>query len=161
MPFERDDSTWSKHVRAGEAFSAEDFLVGVGGTVALLQLFNPVASGIRVRLRSVHAIGNAAQAVNVRRHDVALATLGPPAGFVVENLLGGAAANVGEIRSAQPAAAVGTIFWQLNAPANTPAIYPPEGREWGHDLLEGQGVLLQAAAGVTLIVNWQWVEVPL
>lgn len=154
-------NAWTESVRNGEAFAAEDFLIGVGGMVAQLQLFNPVGSGIRVRLRSVHTIGAGVQNANIRRFDTALATLGPPAGFIVENLLGSGAPNVAEIRSDQPAVATGTIFWLVNAPANTPAIYPPEGRQWGHDLLPGQGIHVQGAAGATLIANWQWIEVPL
>ena len=161
MTITRASNTWVRHVKVGEAFSAENFVVGAGGLLAHCQLFNPLASGIRVRLRSVHAILGVAVGVNVSRHDVALTTLGPPAPFVTENLLGGGPANVAEMRSESPVAAVGSIFWQLNAPGNVPAIYPPHGREWGYDLLEGQGILLQAAAGITLITNWQWVEVPL
>lgn len=155
------DPTWNNHVAAGEAYSAENFLIGVGGTFAHLQLFNPVGSGIRVRLRSVHGILTALFTGFVRRHDVALATLGLPAGFVVENLLGGGAAAVAEMRSSQPAALVGAEMWRLNAPANVPAIYPPAGREWGQDLLEGQGILVAGAAAQTTIVNWQWAEIPL
>jgi len=152
---------WLNNVAAGEAYSAENFLVGLGGTVVQIQLFNPVASGKRIRLRTVHGILAAVLAVNIRRFDTALATLGLPAGFVVENLLGGGPAEVAEMRSDQPVLATGTVFWQLNAPANIPAIYPPKGREWGHDLLEGQGIHMQFAAGVTGIVNWMWAEVDL
>ncbi len=167
MPFERDNLTWSKHVANGEAFSAENFIIPGGGLLGHMQLFNPVLpppgrSPVRVRLRSVHqitAVGIAAS--NVRRHDVALAILGPPVPFINENLLGGQPVPVGEMRGAALVAAVGSTFWQLNAPVAQPAIYPPEGRDWGHDLLPGQGILLQAAASVVLIVNWMWVEVPL
>ncbi len=161
MPFSRDNTRWDKHVQEGEAFSAENFLIGAVGLANHIQLFNPVGSGIRVRLRHVHSIGVSVQTVNVRRHDVALTTGVLPAGFIIENLLGGQPVSVAEMRSQQSVALLGSIFWQLNSPAAEPASYPPEGREWGHDLLEGQGILLQSVAGVTLIVNWQWVEVPL
>ncbi len=154
-------TTWSKHVASGGAFAAENFLPGVGGVLAHIQLFNPVASGVRLRLRTVHAVSTLPVLMNVNRHDVALTTLGLPAGFVVSNLLGGGPSEAAEMRSQAPGAALGSTFWQVNAVASTPAIYPPNGREWGHDLLEGQGILLQAAAGVLLIVNWLWVEVPL
>ncbi len=161
MPANKKMTTWAEHVMAGEAFSAENFLIGVGGTVAQIQLFNPVASGKRIRLRSVHSIITVASGVNLLRHDTPLGTLGVPAGFVIENLLGGGQAEVAEMRSDQPVAAAGSLFWQLGAPGSVPAIYPPGGREWGHDLLEGQGIHMQGAVGLTSIINWQWVEIPL
>ncbi len=76
-------------------------------------------------------------------------------------MLGGGPAEVAEMRSDSNVAILGSVFWQINAPANSPASYPPEGREWGFDLLEGQGILVQGALGATLIINMQWVEVPL
>lgn len=158
----RGDNSWSQHLSNAEAFAAENFVIGVGGTLAHIQLFNPVASGVRVRLRSVHAVSPLPVLVNVNRYDTPLTTLGVPVGFAVGNLLGGTnPPESAEMRSEQPVGILGSVFWQLNALASTPAIYPPNGREWGHDLLEGQGVLLQAGAGVTLIVNWHWVEIPL
>ncbi len=153
--------TWNDHVMEGEAFSAENFLIGAGGLVPHIQLFNPVGSGIRIRLRTVHTILSVLTSSQVARHDVALPTLGLPVGFIVENLLGGGAAEVAEMRSDQVTPAVGLPFWLVSSPANVPAIYPPQGREWGIDLLEGHGVLVQGASGATMIVNWQWVELPL
>ncbi len=161
MPASRDRKSWAKYVAAGQAFSAENFLIGAVGTIASIQLFCPLASGIRVRLRSVHSIAVAAQTVAINRHDVALTTLGLPAGFIVENLLGGQPVAVAEMRSQAPVLTLGASFWSLTSPGAVPAIYPPGGREWGHDLLPGQGIHLAALAGATLIVNWQWAEVPL
>ncbi len=161
MPASRHTQRWSQNVREGEAFSAENFLLGLVATQVHIQLLNPVGSAVRVRLRTVHAILPVAIAVNVARLDAPLATLGLPVPFIVENLLGGQPVAVAEQRSASLAVAVGSVFWQLNAPANEPAIYPPAGRDWGHDLLPGQGLVLVATAAQTLIVNWQWVEVPL
>lgn len=154
---------WSRHVANGEAFSAENFVIGAGGVIAHVQLFNPAASGKRIRLRSLHAVSAIAASFNIRRHDTPLTTLGLPAGFIVENLLSSVApgSEVAEMRSESPGAAVGTVIWQIGAPGNRPAMYPGGGREWGYDLLEGQGLLCQAAAGATLIINWQWVEVSL
>ncbi len=153
--------TWSEHVAAGEAFASENFLIGVGGTVAQMQLFNPVGSGKRIRLRSLHDIIPAAVSATIFRHDTPLATLGLPATFIVENLGPGGTAEVAEMRGDQPVVATGSPFWSLNAPGNMPAIYPPKGQEWGHDLLEGQGIHVTGAAGITIIINWMWVEVPL
>ncbi len=152
---------WSDYVMNGEAFSAENFVVPGVGVIAHVQLFNPVASGVRVRLRSLSCTSGVATALNIVRHDVALATLGLPAGFIVENLLGGGPAAVVEHRSLAQVAAVGSIFWQIGSPANDVALFPPGGREWGFELLEGQGILIRGAATAAVIVNWQWVEVPL
>ncbi len=153
--------TWSDHVAAGEAFAAENFLIGAGGTVAQIQLFNPVGSGKRIRLRSLHDILVAAIAATIFRHDTPLSTLGLPAPFIVENLGPGGVSEVAEMRSDQPVASTGSSFWSLNAPGNMPAIYPPKGLEWGHDLLPGQGIHVTGAVGITVIINWQWAEVPL
>lgn len=161
MPLARGNTTWQSHVRNGEAFSAEDFIIGSGGLVPHLQLFNPVGSGIRVRLRSVHETMTVARSLNVRRYDPPGSILGPPAGFVIENLLGGGPAAVAEVRSNNGAIPVGSPFWLLQSNANEPAIYPAQGLEWGHDLLEGHGIVLVGGAGQTLIAMWQWVELPL
>ena len=152
---------WNEYVENGQAFASENFMLAAPGLLNQMQLFNPVASSIRVRLRTVHAILSVAINVNVFRHDTPLATAGPFPGFSIENLLGGGVVNVGEMRSDTPVAASGSLFWQINAAANTPGMYPPEGREWGHDLLPGQGIHLTGIANTTLIANWMWVELPL
>ena len=152
---------WSEHVAQGEAFSSQHFIIGVGGLFAHMQLFNPVGSGIRVRIRSVRHIGTTTVQSNIRRHDLPVAILGPPAPFIIENILGGGPAAVAELRHASLVALTGTPFWLLQAPSHTPAIYPVKGLAWGHDLLEGQGVLLSGQPGRTTIVNWMWVELPL
>lgn len=154
--------TWNEHVKNGEAYSAEDFILAAVGLFPHLQLFNPVGSGIRVRLRSatLAAVG-ALQQANVRRYDPPGTILGPPAGFVIENMLGGGPAAVAELRHDNIVVASGSAFWLIQTTSGLPGVYPPAGQEWGHDLLEGQGVLLQSSINITLIVNWQWVEVPL
>lgn len=149
---------FSEHARNGEAYSAEDFIIGAPGLYPHLQLFNPVGSGKLVRLRSVHQTMTAARVVNIRRYDPPGAVLGPPAGFVIENLLGGGPAAVAELRSGNIVVPSGSAFWLLQSNANQPGVYPPKGQEWGHDLLEGHGVLLQSTVNTTLIAMWQWVE---
>jgi hypothetical protein len=162
MPISKGNTTWNEHVRNGEAFSAEDFIIGAVGLFPHLQLFNPVGSGIRVRLRSVHETMTVARVVNVKRYDPPGSILGPPAGFVLENLLGGGPAAIAEVRSNNGVASVGSPFWLVQSNANEPGIYPPRGQEWGHDLLPGQGiVLVSSTTNTTLIANWQWVELPL
>ena len=76
------DDEWSEHVANGEAFSGIGFQGGVAGQIGKVQLFNPVASGIRIRLRALEpmAIFGIAINTNIRRHDVALTTFAPFAG---------------------------------------------------------------------------------
>ena len=152
---------WSDYVMNGEAFSAENFVVPGVGVIAHVQLFNPVASGVRVRLRSLSCTSGLPTALDFVRHDTPLATLGLPAGFIVENLLGGGPASVIEQRSLAQVAPVGSIWWQISGPANDVALFPPGAREWGFELLEGQGILIRGGATAAVIVNWQWAEVPL
>ena len=151
---------WLDHVANGEAFGAENFMLPVGGMFNQMQLFNPVGSGRRVRLRSAHMTGVPANSATVRRHDTPLVIAVPPAPFIIENLLAGGPAGVGEMRSDTVVAAAGALFWAVNSPGSTPAPYPPQGREWGFDLLPGQGFMFAGPVGGTLIVNWHWVEVP-
>ncbi len=152
---------WLEHVANGEAYSAEDFIIGAVGLYPHLQLFNPVGSGKRVRIRKVHQTMTLLRSVNIRRYDPPGAILGPPAGFVIENLLGGGPAAVAELRSGNIVVPSGSAFWLLRSNANEQAAYPPRGQEWGHDLLEGHGILLQGTIASTLIAMWQWVELPL
>jgi len=151
---------WLEHVANGEAYSAEDFILGSPGLYPHLQLFNPAGSGKRIRLRSVHAIDGLLR-VNVRRYDPPGAILGPPAPFIIENLLSGGPAAVAELRHDNIVIPSGTGFWLANAPNSITAVYPVEGQEWGIDLLENTGVLMQGPAGTILIANWMWVELDL
>ena len=50
------DDAWSRHVMNAEAFVGEGFQVGVGGQLGFAQLFNPVGSGIRLRLRCLETM---------------------------------------------------------------------------------------------------------
>lgn len=156
-----EDEEWLNFVRKGQAFYAEDFVQPGAGLFGHLQLFNPAGSGIRVICRDVQHAGTATAIRNLRRHDVALATLGPPAGFVIENELGGGPAAVAEVREDALAVAVGSIFGIIAHPAFDEGSLPPSGQEWLHELLPGQGILVTGAVGLVVIVNWQWVEVPL
>jgi hypothetical protein len=154
-------SDWSDHVANGEAFCAEDLIAPGGGLVGHVQLFNPVASGRRVRVRYVEGFGLLGAAVNnnVRRYDTALTNLGPFYGPA--NLLGGGPAPLAQLRNQAFAGVLGTAFWLLLSPLLVTPNFPPIDQEWGHDLLPGQGVLLNAGAGVSVFATFQWAEVPL
>ncbi len=149
---------WLEHVANGEAYSAEDFIIGAVGLYPHLQLFNPVGSGKRIRIRKVHQTMTVPRVVNVRRYDPPGVILGPPVPFVIENLLGGGPPAVAEVRHDNIVVPSGSPWWLLQSNANDRGVYPPRGQEWGHDLLEGHGILLQSAANTTLIALWMWVE---
>ncbi len=150
---------WLDYVAAGEGYAAENFMLAAAGMINQMQLFNPAGSGRRVRMRSGHMIGGAASSATIRRHDTPLATATLPVPFIIENLLGGGLPGLAEMRSDVVVAASGALFWSVNAAGSSPAPYPPQGREWGFDLLPGQGMLFAGPIGGTLIVNWHWAEV--
>lgn len=162
MPLAKANTSWLQHVANGEAYAIEDFIIGVGGMFNHVQLFNPAGSGVRLRLRSANHLNPIVIGAHVRRYDVPLTILGPPVPFAMENLLGGGPPPLGEVRSDRLAAPTGSAFWLIRSAANDTGVYPPDGMEWGHDLLPGQGILMNSVVvGGVFIINWQWAEVPL
>ena len=162
MPLAKGNTSWLQHVANGEAYSIEDFIIGVGGMFNHVQLFNPVGSGRRLRLRSANHLNLVVIGAHIRRHDVPLTILGPPAPFAMENLLGGGPLPVAEVRSDRLAVVTGSAFWLIRSAAFDTGVYPPKGMEWGHDLLPGQGILMNSVVvGGIFIINWQWVELPI
>lgn len=152
---------WSQYVSNGEAFAAQNFQGVVAGQFAFTQLFNPIGSGVRVRVFVWEFMTVFAVAVNsnIRRHDVALATLGAFAG--PENLLGGGAAPAAEIRSVSQVGALGSTFWLTISAGTMRNDYPTLQLEWGHDLLPGQGMIANSTVGGFSFVGYMWAEVPL
>jgi len=156
-----NDDEWLGYVANGEAYAAEVFVAGVVGQLPFVQLFNPVGSGKRLRLRVWQPMALFALAINqnLRRHDVALATLGFFAG--PENLLGGGPAPVAEGRSINQVVMIGSLFWLFLSTGNTRKDYPPEGLDWGHDLLPGQGIMTNGSVGGFVLAGFQWAELDL
>ncbi len=156
------DEQWLEHLENGECYTAEVFIAGMVGLFSAIQIFNPVASGVRVRIRCVEAFTIFGIPVNqnLRRHDTALASSG--AFGIIENLLGGGPAGVGQMRFDNLAAQPGTPYWLILAGGNNRRQYPVAALDWGFDLLPGQG--LASAPSITnffMLVGFQWVEVPL
>ncbi len=148
-------------ITEGAAYAAEQFIAGAAGRIAHVQLFNPVGSGRRVFVRYVSAtrFGSAMNG-NIRRFDEPLQTGSLASGFIIEPLGGGGGAAVAQLRTENLLGASGSVFHFLGGPANSPVSYPRQGRDWGHELREGEGILVNMApAGVTLITSWQWYEV--
>ncbi len=154
-------SVWSGYIARGIAYSAENFLIGAPGLFNHLQIFNPIGSDVRVRVRQVSTAVTFAVVAGVTRYDTPLTTLGVPVTFGIENQLGIAIPAKAEMRSEQPVAVLGTLFHQIVAPANTVGAYPPNGIEYGKSLLPGQGMNIYVAAGLLNIVNFQWAEIPI
>ena len=157
------DEQWNEHVMEGEAFTAESIVAGVGGMSPEGQIFNPVASGVRLRLRCLEMMAFVGGPINsnVRRHDVALPNLDAPPFGGPENMLGGGAAPAAEFRFDNVVALVGSPFWLILSAGQTRKDYSVLHQDWGHDLLPGQGMMMSGAVGGFLIIGWQWVEVPL
>lgn len=153
------DDEWSEAVANGEAFSAEALVVAAPATVPLLQLFNPAASPKRIRLRCVESMAFIGGPINqnIRRHDVALPSTGPPFGGP-ENLLGGGPASIAEFRFDNPAVPVGSPFWLILSAGQTRKDYPVLQLDWGHDLLPTQGLMHSGGVGGLLIIGYQWTE---
>ena len=156
------DDEWNEHVMNGEAFVGEGIQVAAGGMIALTQIFNPLGSGVRVRLRHLEPVPVLAFAINsnVRRHDVALTANAPFAAPM--NLLGsGGASPLAELRNDSLAVAAGSPFWLILSLGNTRKTYPAFQQDWGHDLLPGQGLVLQSVVGGFIVCGFMWAEVPL
>ncbi len=156
------DDVWSGHVANGEAFVGEAIQVAAGGMIAHTQIFNPVGSGVRARLRYFEPIPIFGIGINSnpRRHDVALtsnAPFAPP-----HNLLGsGGASPLVQLRNDSLVVAVGSPFWLMLSAGSNREDYPVRSSDWGHDLLPGQGLVLQSGVGGFSLVGFMWVEVSL
>ena len=158
------DDEWNSHVMQGEAFTAEVAVIAVPAMIPLAQIFNPLGSGVRIRLRCMEPmtfLGGGTLNQNIRRHDIALPSLFAPPFGGPENLLGGGAASVAEFRFDNPGAAVGSPFWLILSTGPTRRDYPALQLAWGHDLLPGQGIVNNGSVGGLIILGYQWVEVPL
>ena len=155
------DDEWSELVANGQAYAGQALQVAIPAQIAHVQLFNPVGSSVRLRIRSLQpmAVFSIAINTNIRRLDVPLATFTPFAG--PENLLGGGAAPVGELRQDSLLANVGAPFWLFLSAGSTRKNYPPKALDWGQDLLPGQGIALQSSPGGFIVVGFMWAEVPL
>jgi len=152
---------WSDYVTNGKAFAGTVLQTVVAGQIAHVQIFNPVGSGVRVRLRCLETIPIFSAGINTnpRRHDIALPVLGAFLG--PDNLLGSGSAPVAELRTLTQVGAVGSPFWLILSAGVTRKDYPALNMDWGHDLLEGQGIVLQSAVGGFIYTGFMWAEVTL
>ena len=145
---------WFSEMRAGRCFTLGRTTNASVGNFSEAQLFNPVGSIVTVLVYQAKTAEVAADAVQLRVHNTALATL---AGTGV-NLLIGAAASVAEYRQANPAALDGTAVLVIPAPASDTK---DVAITWLAELGAGEGILLASnTVNQTLYGTYFWNEVP-
>lgn len=143
---------WLSELRAGRAFLRGATQTAVAAQFSHVQIRNPAASGVILLVRQIYASSAAAMAVALADRDAVLGG-GANLGF---NLLKGAAAGLGEVRTEANAAQLGTAHASFDLPAGqlTPLI-----PEWGYELGAGEGVLVfGGTVNVQLSVTYFWVE---
>ncbi len=142
---------WLAEIRAGRAFVAGGSLAAGVGVFSELQVLNPVASGKTCIVRQVFLTASVAVNIQVRQHDVALAALVKNG----SNLLRGAAAGAGQLRSAQPAALDGALVGEISVQAGTPVYLVPD---WFYELGQQTGVLFATSVvnvGLSIMAMWR------
>ena len=143
---------WLAEIRAGRGFMKGASASAAAGQNPEVQLFNPVASGVTVILRMVLASNSVAVDCSFRQFNTALATL---AGEGI-NLLSGAAAGKGEVRTATPAAIDGTLIGFIDIPASQTIQIAPE---WMFELGAGEGLHVAGPLAASLRGLFLWNEV--
>ena len=143
---------WLYYLRQGKCFFGGTTLAASVGNVSIVQLFNPVASGLTILLRMYSMSVDVAGAVVTGEYNVALTT---NAGNVGPLLFGGAA-PVGQIRTQNPVGNLGGTRWPIDLLASTVFVTQPD---WYALLPAGQGFNLQTLATNTrLRVGVLWAE---
>lgn len=144
---------WLAEIRAGRAFTAGATVAASVGNFSELQLTNPLGSSVRVIIRAAILSVGAATRVQVRTHNPALVT------FVKggTNLLSGASAGQGQLRSAIAAVQDGTIVGEIDMLAATPFSVVPE---WYFELPAQTGVLVvPSLVNTSVSALFMWREV--
>ena len=143
---------WLNELRAGRAFSGGGSLGVSAGNFSQIQLLNPAASSVTVIVHRIRANLSLAGNIEVRTFNTALTTLAQNG----VNLLAGAAAGAGAIRTSQPAAQDGTLVRTVRGVAG-------EGAEvvdtWDWELGAGEGIIVTASAtAIEIFAAFWWVE---
>jgi len=143
---------WLSYLQAGQTFS-KGAALAPGAAFAHIQLYNPAASGKTILLRNLFFDIGALVSVHINIDNVARVT---DAGAGI-NMLSGAAAGVGHVRTEANAAEQGAVFNQWSPLANT--VVKPYS-DWVIQLGPAQGVTLVAITNnITLEAAFQWAEV--
>ena len=143
---------WLYYVRSGRAFEGYGNAGAVAAQNALVQLFNPVGSGVTVIIRAAQVYSSTAQSPAKTRFNTAFAT---NQSFVI-NFLNGGAAPKAQTRTLNQAGNNGSATGTFTILASTTfQVWP----DWADVLAAGQGAHLYApVVNTDLAVNFQWVE---
>lgn len=145
-------SEWHRRVRASQGFYGLTDNGPSVGNYTHVQLLNPAASGITVLVYRISlARPTGVGFINVRRDDVARATLSANTG----NLVLGAAAPLGQLRFENNAVQQGVIIGIIDAAATLEPVFP----DWCFELGAGEGITFEpAATNVEIGALLLWVE---
>jgi len=145
---------WYANLRGGRCFVRGVNLVASPGNFSEIQILNPVGSGVQAIVRAFIPSQGANSNMESRRFDTALVT---DVGTLF-NLLAGGAASACHLRTAQPAAADGTLLTTFSLLATTPFQPAPD---WFTELSPGQGVILvPGGANIQNTVSFSLMENP-
>jgi hypothetical protein len=143
---------WLYELRNLRAFVG---MVKVGASVgnfSLVQLFNPVGSGITIVVRAIIISAAATDLYTINRDNVARASLNR-VGF---NLDGNGADAVGQIRFETPVGVVGSRLAQWRILANTSWIVSPD---WMGKLNAGNGITINGeTTNQEMLATFFWSE---
>jgi len=144
---------WLSELRAGRCFGGTGSIASVAAQNAHVQIFNPIASGITVLVRNLWADPFTASTIVVTHYNTALANLST----TTVNLLSGGAAPVAEIRAANNAGLLGSIFFGQAFP---PSLVQQVAADWVTELGPGEGLTFAlVTVNIALEVSFQWNEV--
>jgi len=144
--------TWYTAVQAGTAFFAGHRQGATAGQFSHVQLLNPAASGVVIRVYYAAGGLNAAGRYRVNAYDTALATLVRNG----VNCLSSGAAGIGELRTVDNAAALGAIIAEIQTGVDNTT---PCGGMWPFTLAAGEGILFTSpAANIGVAAQFWWLE---
>ncbi len=143
---------WYNEIRAGRAFTRGHVLGASVGNYPHIQLFNPVGSGIIIIVHRILVNVEATEGLRLNIHNTAITT---DQGKGTNLLIGGDAA-IGEVRSQDNAAQLGTLLWRIQVLASSPLDIV---KDWYLELGAGEGILVQThLVNRALYVAYDWSE---
>ncbi len=149
-----DHEYWLDHLASSRAFSRGSLVAALAANFSEVQLINPAASGVVVRVYKANVGATVGLSVQLRSHGANLAT---DAGAGT-NLDLGAAAGAAHVRTAQVGAADGALISDLHRPTNTDVDRFPL---WLAQLDAGEGILITTdAVNQAVSAEFFWIEIP-
>lgn len=155
-----DRVEWTQYVHDGRAFAFGASVTGVASVFNLIQLWNPLGSGIRVVIFQAE-VGVAGTCITTLALDSVQNPVGGPSTVQTNLLPGSPVLSKVSVTTSQPAAlpATGLIIRQSNAAANTKDDVQHPGSIC--ELTEGRGFNLSTGTvNVTSTFGLWWAEIP-